>query len=382
MKILFHRHTEWQGAIRCSTNIFASLAMASGHEVAYMHGKIHLGNLLLKTGRWKYWKQGARFEKGALVFTPLSIVPHSKVWPFNSVNAAQASYKYCLPSIKRILQDKEYIPDIIWSTCPGSTALKKYFPDAKFIFQVVDYYPAFSGKQIKKIEYIDYHASDHIFVIGQTLKNYLMHDHSIDTGKITVLGQGVFADMYKSSLPIPDEIRNLPRPIAVWVGVLSKCDQVMLIKTAEILKSLGGSLLLIGPGKVSELGFDSSFDNVYAIGPKMPELVPAYLGYSDLALMLYDQSRKEIYQGQNPLKLYEYAAAGLPILSTMHDEYEFLDPPVLIVRSVDDIEIQISKALKDKEQLSTACRKFVEHRSWNDIFSVAQDRISKLSRVA
>ena len=55
--------------------------------------------------------------------------------------------------------------------------------------------------------------------------------------------------------------------------------------------------------------------------------------------MLYDQTKKEIYNGQHPLKLYEYAAAGLQILSTKHDEYKFLKPPCYIIEN--------SKCLED-----------------------------------
>ena len=68
--------------------------------------------------------------------------------------------------------------------------------------------------------------------------------------------------------------------------------------------------------------------------------------------MLYDRSRASVYKGQNPLKLYEYLAAGLSVLSTPHDEYEYVNPPVIIVENTEDIAPAVTKTVQEKESLS------------------------------
>ena len=376
MKILFHRHTEWQGAIRCSTNIFAKLAIEAGHEIVYMHGMVHLGNLIFRKGRFASWKKGFRRENGAYVFTPLSLVPFSQFRPFDSLWAAQKSYSTSIPTIKSQLDSINFTPDVIWSANPGSTSLKKIYPRAKFIFQVVDYYPAFSGDSIKSIEREDYKNADHIFVIGETLKQYLTNEYALSDQKITVLGQGVFSKAYSDNCKPPADLINLPRPIATWVGVMSKCDKEMMYEVARVLGNIGGTLLLIGPQSDWEKKLLELNDNVRILGSKKPDEVPSYLLHSDIGLMLYDQSRQSIYEGQNPLKLYEYSAAGLPILSTPHKEYEYINPPVIEIKQSKDIEQAIKFALENRESLRLKSKRFIENRDWNSIYDVAESRLT------
>ena len=347
--------------------------------MSYMQGMVHLGNVLARTGRWQSWKIGPRFDEDACVFTPLSLIPFSRVWPFNTKYAAKFSYLTCIPGIRSSLQKcGKGDPDIIWSANPGSAALKKVFPNARLVFQVVDYYPAFSGSSIRAIERLDYEAADHILVIGETLKNYLLNEYTICPEKITVLGQGVFVDRYSPDLREPEELALLTGPIAIWVGVLSKGDAAMFEAAAEALMRRGGNLVLIGPAAQWSDSLANRYSNVHLLGPRMPDEVPSYLVHSDIGLMLYDQSRKEVYKGQNPLKLYEYAAAGLPTISTQHDEYDYLDAPVIIIDEPEDIDGAIQDAIDNKEDYSIRSRKFAEIRSWNSIYDVACKKVNEL----
>lgn len=353
--------------------------MEGGYDVSYMQGMVHAGNVLARTGRWESWRRGARWDKGAWVFTPMSFVPFSRMWPFNSKFAAHLSYLTCVPGIKRYLRKADKgDPDVIWTANPGSTALKSVFPDARLVFQVVDYYPAFSGSSIRTIEKHDYEAADHILVIGDTLKKYILDEHGIDPSKITVLGQGVFVDNYSQDLPIPKDISTLPGPLAVWVGVLGKGDPSMFEAAASALEERGGSLVLIGPGAQWADSLARRYANVHLLGARMPDEVPTYLVHSDIGLMLYDQSRQEVYKGQNPLKLYEYAAAGLPTISTRHDEYQYIDAPVVIVEGAEGMENAVNYALSNSDELSAKARKFADTRSWYSVFDAARRQVERL----
>ncbi len=377
--ILFHRHTPWQSEIRCSTNIFASLFQQAGCDVSYMQGLVHAGNILAKKGQWQSWARGPRKDGGAWIYTPLCGVPFSRRWPFNTPLAVSLAYRTCVPSIRRQYRRSGFAdPDVIWTANPGSSALKKIFPKAKLVFQVVDYYPAFSGSSIKKIETRDYQKADHIMVIGETLKNYIVNDHGIAASKITVLGQGVFNHGYQGDVPVPVELQGMSGPIAVWVGVIDKCDPAMFTAAAEELKRLGGNLVMIGPDAPWTESLKRDYDNVHLIGLRTPEEVPAYLLHSDIGLMLYNQDRQEIYKGQNPLKLYEYAAAGLPILSTQHDEYAFIDAPVITVTDQNEVAGAIQAAIENQQSMKQAALDFVAQRTWESIYTKARLKIDQL----
>ena len=269
-------------------------------------------------------------------------------------------------------------PQVIWSANPGSIALRSLFPRARFVFQVVDYYPAFSGDSVRALERADYYGADHIFVIGETLKRYIVGQHAVPEGKVTVLGQGVFENAYRCALPAPDDVKDLPRPIGVWIGVLSKADPVMFEAAARALAAHGGSLVLIGPSAswVEELRARCS--NVRVLGPRSPEASPAYLLASDIGLMLYDRTRQAVYKGQNPLKLYEYCAAGLPTISTPHDEYAFMDPPVITVSDPLELASAVAAALERRVDLAGRARAFAAEHSWERAYGRARQVIAGL----
>lgn len=353
--------------------------MQGGFDVAYMQGMVNIGTILARRGQWRSWQQGPRRDRGGWIFTPLSVVPYASRWPFNTPAAAHLSYQTCVPGIGRQLQRSGIAkPDVIWAVNPGSIALRRQFPRARFVFQVVDYYPAFSGNSIKAIERADYQGADHVFVIGETLRNYLVEEHDIEPAKITVLGQGVFNEAYDPQLTAPDDIAALPRPLGVWVGVLDKGDPQLFHAAAAALKQLDGSLLLIGPQAPWVEELRKQADNVHAIGPRRPESVPAYLVNADIGFMLYDQTRQAVYKGQNPLKLYEFAAAGLPVISTPHDEFRYLDPPVITVASASEVHAAIGQALDQRHSMKQRALSFASAHSWHQAFQQARQRIMSL----
>ncbi len=371
-RLLFHRHTPWQSAIRCSTNILASRFREAGANVAYMQGIVHGGNVLWRRGQWQSWKEGPRQSDGTLVFTPFALSPYSKVWPLSSAAAARRSYRSCVPSIASTLDRCGFgAPDVIWTANPGSGVLKRMFPAAKLVFQVVDYYPAFAGPAIDEIERYDYRAADHVLVIGEALKRHVL-SYGIPESRVTVLGQGVDHARFSRSTGRPPEYRGMQGPIAVWVGVLSKGDPGLFDAVARRLGSSGGHLVLIGPGAEWADALAARCPHVVTLGPRRPDEVPAYLEHADVGLMLYDRERPEVYVGQNPLKLYEYAAAGLAIVSTPHDEYRYLDVPAVVVDSEQSAAAAIDEALAELDGLRRRSREFASAYSWDRVFDRAR----------
>ena len=335
-----------------------------------------IGHIIKWKGYFDVWRNSPRWQDGVWVINPFSLIPLRDMAPFRSYTAAKAAYRFCLPSIRKLLQKSgQGEPDIIWASKPGSSVLKSLFPKAKLVMQVVDYYPAFRGDYIKEIEKWDYKLADHIFLIGHAMMPYLTGELGVPRGKITVLGQGVSIEHYEKPLEMPLEYQNIKGPRAVWVGVLEKCDTGLFREAAEQLSNMGGSLVLIG-GKAEwarKLSHETS--NVFLLGPKQPQEVPAYLQHADIGLMLYDRKKTDVYRGQNPLKLYEYAAAGLSILSTPHEEYRYLKPPVLVVSHEDEIGDALSKSLENIRTFKQESLAFASRHAWESVYQAARKQI-------
>lgn len=377
--ILFHRRTPWQSEIRCSTNIYAQQFLAAGYDVSYMAGIVHLGHLLTRRSNYPSWQQGPRMAAGAWTFTPASVVPFTGRGPLSGKWAADWSYRSCFPSIPSLVARSPYgPPDAIWTARLGSSVLKQIFPGVPLILQVVDYYPAFCGPEMIEIERQDYQRADWIFPIGHALMPHLVDRLGIAPEKIAVLGQGVDIDRYRPDLLVPEEIRDLPHPRAIWVGVCDKADPELFGAATAEIERRGGSTIAIGPESDWLGALAERHSSLHWLGSRSPEVVPNYLCHADIGLMLYNRQKAEIYRGQNPLKLYEYAAAGLAILSTPHDEFESLKPPVLEVRRAEELPEAIERALGGRQQWQQAARDFARTRSWTSRFQLAEAKIRPL----
>ena len=132
--------------------------------------------------------------------------------------------------------------------------------------------------------------------------------------------------------------------------------------------------MCIGPDAPDWLLKFNANERVIITNSKPSEEIPAYLQCADYGLMLYDQNKQDIYKGQHPLKLYEYAACGLKIISTPHDEFLTLKPPCNIVNSKKDLEYLIenpSSFTNEKNQVVEFARKY----SWESIFLRAMENL-------
>ena len=184
--------------------------------------------------------------------------------------------------------------------------------------------------------------------------------------KITNLGQGVNIELYQKDYEKPEDLKGIAGPIAIWVGVLEKFDTTYLKKIATMMKKRGGSVVLLGPITKSFSDLFTDFDNIFFLGSKSSIDVPKYLLHCDIGLMPYNRTNQEIYKGQHPLKLYEYAAAKLPIISTWNDEYETLKPPVLLINNEKDIEKVINEALDNANFWKDKVYDFALKNTWEN----------------
>lgn len=365
--ILFHRPTLWSSDIQCSTKVLARLFARRGFDVSYMENPLDPVHLLRGKGYVQEWKKAPYLDNDVRILNLATPVPVRDVWPLSTPTASYLKYRLMMPPLRScVAAGGRSAPDLIWTTVPGSVAaLKKTFPEARIVFHVVDFYPAFRGPAVVPLERQDYALADAVYVIGQSLWTYLVEDLGIPTSKVTVLGQGAELEIYQADTATPEEIAHLPHPRAIWCGVLAKGDPGLFTALASEIERRGGSLILIGPeaGWAHDLA-DQMPDTVSLLGSKAPRDLPRYLKVADIGVMLYDRGRQEVYRGQNPLKLYEYTAAGLPVLSTAHDEFETLRPPVKLIAQEADVSPAVGAILDDMDGQKAAVSAFAAQHSW------------------
>jgi glycosyltransferase involved in cell wall biosynthesis len=127
------------------------------------------------------------------------------------------------------------------------------------------------------------------------------------------------------------EALALARPVLGFAGNFSasKVDLELLDSLARLRPDW--TVLLIGPGRSEterKLAEVAGLPNVTWLGPKSYDELPRYVAAFDVALIPYQSN--EYTKSCFPLKLFEYLAAGKPVVATGLPELAGMEPDVVV----------------------------------------------------
>ncbi len=168
----------------------------------------------------------------------------------------------------------------------------------------------FITKSIRRGYEIALKKADLIFTVSSFLAKKLNRKQ----GNVYWIPNGVDYNRFQGNFQMPKDIANLQRPILGYVGVLQeRVDVELLNKLAAYFPQ--ASIVLLGP-MFAPRHFRSlkGFSNVHFLGSKHHSEIPKYLQFFDVCLVPHVQNN--FTHSMNPLKIYEYLAAGKPVVAT------------------------------------------------------------------
>ncbi|AOS84915.1 glycosyl transferase family 1 [Chlorobaculum limnaeum] len=130
------------------------------------------------------------------------------------------------------------------------------------------------------------------------------------------LGNGVEFDHFAAPRrETPSQLAGLPKPILGYAGAMDWLDAGLVASVARAWPEY--SVVLVGPAYARDWAERHAellaLPNVHWVGKVDYDELPAWVQRFDLALMPLERS--PLKRASNPNKLYEYAAAGVPILA-------------------------------------------------------------------
>jgi glycosyltransferase involved in cell wall biosynthesis len=181
-----------------------------------------------------------------------------------------------------------------------------------------------------------------------------------------------FNKALEPGLEVPPEIASLPRPVAGYVGAVSQwLDQEMLAAAARTKPEW--SFVLIGPVD-TDVEILRALPNVHLLGRKSYATLPAYLKGFNLTMIPFKIN--ELTRGVNPVKLYEYLAAGKPVISSDLPEVRPFQPAVAVYRNQSEFLKKMEEELAgDSPQKVAARLRLAEENSWQARASVVEEEI-------
>lgn len=248
-------------------------------------------------------------RKNLYVLTPM-------VLPLPSSSLARRINKLLLVSrIRRALAQIGSGPVQLWSFSPDISYLLGSFGEEKVLYYCVDDFASFSGydrRQIQQDEADLCRKADLVVTTSTALQeakrplnpNTILVTHGVDYEH--------FSKAVTEDLPCPADMVNIPRPRLGFFGLIR--DWVDLDLLADVARQRPQwHIVLVGDSTVDLTAY-RSLPNMHFLGRKPYADLPAYCRHFDVGLIPFKIN--ELTKAVNPIKLREYLAAGLPVVST------------------------------------------------------------------
>jgi glycosyltransferase involved in cell wall biosynthesis len=257
---------------------------------------------------------GPRAADGLHVLSPL-------VLPFHGVAAARALNARLLPAlVRRAARTLHLEGDILWGYVPQAEVLLDALRPGLVIYHCVDDIAVQEG-----IDTAGFRAAEERFARRADL--VLASAPPLVERMRALSGNVVYAPnvadhaLFARALgpgPIDPGLATLPRPRLVFAGAVveKKLDFGLLSDVARLRP--GWSIALVGPTGEGDPHTDVSpltaLPNIHLLGPRPHGRLPDVLRGADVGLIPY--AVNELTRSVFPMKVYEYLAAGLPVVST------------------------------------------------------------------
>lgn len=220
------------------------------------------------------------------------------------------------------LNKLEMTAPIVWFSRPAMVDLVDEMPPTRLrIYHVVDEYGAYvrqtvhSRQRTEAQEQAMLAQVDLVFVVSEKLRQ-TKGAHHVNTHLVP---NGVDYQLYQRALAhadLPPALAAIPAPRLGYIGLIGdKLDFTLLLALAR--HNPAWSLVFLGEANVSQQQATwaalRQMPNVYHLPAVHAQAVPDYVKGFTVGLMPY--VRNEQAEHISPLKLYDYLAAGLPVVS-------------------------------------------------------------------
>ncbi len=260
-------------------------------------------------------------EPNIFVLNPLAIPTYgsSAVRGFNQ--------KFLQSQVKRAMRKLGFNEPINMVFNPAAGLLAGKMNEKNLLYYCVDDYTEFTGvaSGLKEIEIELFEKSDCVIVSAEKL----FDDKKKYNDNTYIIRHGTDWKHFRTAIDdkteLPADIRDLPKPIVGFHGLLADwVDFELIKKIAE--KYREGSVVLVGKVAVDaeeKIRMLDGIENIHQVGRKPYEMLPAYCKGFDVAINPFEIN--ELTLAANPLKVREYLAAGLQVVSTDLPEVRILD---------------------------------------------------------
>jgi glycosyltransferase involved in cell wall biosynthesis len=280
----------------------------------------------------------------------LPVPYHAASWLTSRRAANRLGQRWLAPAISRDLAGLGLDNPIVIAGLPHVVDVLPWLPRRALVYHCADDYAHVQGfpETLPELEADLCQQADLVITTSETLcqerRRFNPNTHWVPNA----------ADFEHFSAPATPavELQHLPKPIVGFVGGLSQWVDLSLVEALARARS-EWSFVLVGP-----VGTDVSavrgLENVVLLGPRAYEALPSYLAAMDVGLIPFKQGSVTFHA--DPIKAYEYLAAGLPVVATDMPALRRLSHVVRLADSPEAFLAQLEAAIVEGRAPSSAER--------------------------
>jgi glycosyltransferase involved in cell wall biosynthesis len=369
MDILCFSSSDWHGKWGSRQQVMMRFA-SRGHQVFFVEQLAGLEHFWkhpqLRRRRWQRWREGMRNVRPNLrIWAPPPLLPGR----YYSIAIARVNAMFVCRWLEPHLRRSEITKPILWLYQPEHAPLVGCLGERLVVYHCTDEFTA--GTQGHKHQTIADLETELLYRADVVFANSMLtyeNKRQLNTSTYRIpsgANVGHFAQVLNPATLVHPSIASIPHPIAGYIGnINNKLDIHLLASVATYLSDW--QFVFVGQAQHQSVDLHplQELPNVHFLGrypfTEMPNLVKGM----DVCLLPYVDTEFAHYR--SPLKLYEYLAAGKPIVSTVHSEAQEFSEWIEIASTSEEFATSIVRA-RDKDSREQQCRRaeLAQQHSWD-----------------
>jgi glycosyltransferase involved in cell wall biosynthesis len=289
--------------------------------------------------------------------------------------ANRLAQRLLAPVIQRDLARLAMDAPVLIAGLPHAVDILPWLPRRALVYHCADDYANAAGfpASLPELEADLCRAADRVITTSDTL----CHDRRRFNPNTHWVPNGVDFEHFSRPAKPADELNGMTHPVIGFVGGLSEWVDLDLVALAARERP-NWSFVLVGP-----IAIDTSvvrfLHNVRLLGARPYSVLPEYLAGMSVALIPF--KRTTLTYHADPIKAYEYLAAGLPVVAT---ELPALRRLAHVVRLADSPEVFLSQldaaVAEGRDQQRAERQAEAAQHSWRTRFARIEELLCETVR--